>query len=708
MEKHLDFENKVCKVHKENRVNEKAYEYLEGVRITPSWKIICSKNAEKVLLNAASDLKDYFNVSMKLNLELVFGEESKANSVFLKVDRSLGERSFRLKVSDRIIISGCDERYLAQGVYYLEDILNLNEAAVISKRDEIKTMRYSMRTVTSGLNDSKFPDEYLKLIAHAGMTAVDVFVTDILKSDDRVKEVRSLIARAGDVGLDVYVYPHIENTMHPEDTGAFEYYESTYGKIMELLPGIKGMILVGESCEFPSKDERTTGKFWYKSMDESKPSPGWFPCYDYPQFVSLLKDVIHSHDENAELVFWTYNWGYEDEDLRKELIMNMPKDVTVMATFEMFEKIKISESINEFTTDYTLWQIGPGKYYKAEAEVAKERNLKMYCMANTAGNTWDIGGVPFLPAPYRWMERWKAVNNTQDEMKLDGIREAHSYGFWPSFITEIAKFAYMQPETDMEKLLDSIIIRDFGRENLEKVKKAFEYFSEAMAHCVSTNEDQWGPARVGSSYPLFFKRWELIPNCPVTGKSVNFIGFPLYFYNLDYKDRLFYETEEYLKMDELLNRGCTLLEEVIENISENKKSDALFTLQVAKYIRNNARTIHRVKRWHYLKGQLGVFVDTDAKWPGGRKNMEDAKKAVKPLIPVENKVPVILELMDILNAEIDNAEETIHLVRENSRLGFENEFGYACSEEQLKWKIKMAERTIKEELLPLLAENLAE
>ena len=77
MEKLLDFEKKICKVHKENRVNEKAYEYLKGVRIIPCYKIICSKNANKVLLNAASDLKDYFKTSMKLNLELVLAMKAK-------------------------------------------------------------------------------------------------------------------------------------------------------------------------------------------------------------------------------------------------------------------------------------------------------------------------------------------------------------------------------------------------------------------------------------------------------------------------------------------------------------------------------------------------------------------------------------------------------------------------------------------------------
>ena len=82
--------------------------------------------------------------------------------------------------------------------------------------------------------------------------------------------------------------------------------------------------------------------------------------------------------------------------------------------------------------------------------------------------------------------------------------------------------------------------------------------------------------------------------------------------------------------------------------------------------------------------------------------MPDAKKAVKPLVPVEDKLPVVLELLEIIKDEIENAKATIPLVEENSRLGYNSEYGYSCDKEHLLWKIEMAERTIAEELIPLL------
>ncbi|MBR4017209.1 MAG: hypothetical protein IKK11_05300 [Oscillospiraceae bacterium] len=702
MEKSLDFEKRMLQVHKPNRVNPAALESVEGVRITPEWKIVYPAASDIVLVNGAKDLQDYFQVSMNVDLALETAEESGEKTIFITTDNSLQPRSFRIQVSDRIVITGVDPRYTAQGGYALEDILNMNEAPVISPRDETKQMRFSMRTINGGMHDEHYPDAHLQQIAHAGMTAVDLYLLDAATNPETAARINDIITRAAKFGLDVYGFPHFYNTVHPDEPGAFAHYDGMYGKLMETLPGLKGLLIVGECCEFPSKDERTTGKRWVDSINDEKTSPGWFPCRDYPEFVSLLRDVVHSHAPEAEVVFWTYNWGYEQQELREELLRNVPLDIPMMATFEMFEEYNISPEIQEFTTDYSLWKIGPGKYYASEAAIARERGLKMYCMANTGGNTWDIGGVPYLPAPQRWIQRWQAVANTQDTLKMDGTRESHSYGFWPSFLPEMAKYAYMTPATDLNELLEKIIVRDFGKENLETVLAAFGHFSEGMSHCVSTCEDQYGPARVGPSYPLFFVRWERIPNCPVTGKSVNEEGFPVYTYNLDRIEKLRYETAEYQEMARQFALGCDLLAPVVENLPENKKADALHILQVATYIRNNAITIHHTKRWHDLKGMLGIYVDAYPTWAGGRKNAPDTKKAEKPLIPVEDKRPVVEELLEIIHAEIENAKDTIPLVEANSRLGYEKEYGYSCCKEQLLWKIQMAERTIAEELLPLL------
>ena len=140
-----------------------------------------------------------------------------------------------------------------------------------------------------------------------------------LDNQERIDTCNDILDRAEKFGISGYTFSHFKNEMHPDDPGAFEYYDAKYGKLFDLCPKIKGFIVVGEACEFPSKDPRTTGKSWRESKDGSLPSPGWFPCSDYPQFLSMLKAVIDKHAEDVEFVFWTYNWGYEKLELRRRI-----------------------------------------------------------------------------------------------------------------------------------------------------------------------------------------------------------------------------------------------------------------------------------------------------------------------------------------------------------------------------------------------------
>lgn len=703
MEKHFEFSKKLTQIHKRNMINQNRNIELGHIVIAEEWKLACKNDSGVVLKEALADLQDYFKVSMGLKLEVVTQEESAEKTIFASVDAGMEERSFRIKANDRIEIFGSDERRAAQGCYAIEDEMNFSQHPSLASCDITRRMRFSPRIIHSGMPGRQFPKEHLRKIVHFGFDAIMVMGDPkIIEGGEACDKFNKVIKDAADCGLDVYTFFPFKNPYHPEDEGAYEFYESTYGRLIRLCPGLKGLVLIGESCEFPSKDSRTTGKPWKESLQDEKPSPGWFPCNDYPQFAAMVKKIVTTYSKDIDLVFWTYNWFYAEEELRGEFVRNLPEGITAMATFEMQTELQIFSNAKEVTTDYTLWQIGPGGSYGSEAKIARDVGRKMIAMTNSAGNTWDIGGVPYLPAPQRWMKRWESVINCKENLRLDGTQDSWSYGFWPSFLCEMAKYAYMDPAPDMNELLRRIIIRDYGEENVEKMLAIFERFSEGMSHCVSTNEDQYGPARVGPAYPLFFKRWELIPRGPQSCIDVNFEAFPVYTYNLDYEDRLIYETNEYRKMSSIFDEGCRMLIEVISCLPEEKVSNARELLSVSKFIANTARTIHHVKRWHYLKGKLGVYVDAEPTWVGGRKGMEDAQKAEKPLVPVTTPEPVVRELIEILKREIVNSQNTIPLVVENSRLGYEQEFDYACSKEQLEWKIEMAKRTLNEELLPLL------
>lgn len=699
------FRRALLQVHKPGRLRQAVLKDFRGTRVTDAWSIACPKDAGVVLRHAAEDLKEYFAVSMGVDIPVVSDPGPYAHSIRLAVDAALAPRTFRILVREDVAVAGADERAAAQGCYALEDEMNLNEVPGLAPGEIVRTARFSPRMVHSGLGPDLYPDEHLRAIAHAGMDAIVVGTGRALASPDACHAVNDVIRRAGSFGIDVYTFSSFKNERHPSDPDAWAHYDAMHGSLFERCPDLKGIIFVGESCEFPSHDPRTTGRDYHASKGDAKPSPGWFPCDDYPEFISLLRDVIHSHSPGAEILFWSYNWGFLDAGPRLKLIERLPTDVVLMATFEMFENFDVAPGVSETCTDYTLWSIGPGPYFASESEAARKRGMKMYAMTNTCGNTWDIGVVPYLPAPQAWLKRFRAVVQAKENWRLDGLMESHTYGFWPSMMPELAKQAFFSPAPDMEQHLARIVARDFGAENVGVVLKALQCFSDGMAHCVSTNQEQYGPCRIGPAYPLFFERTEPLPIGPQSIRNPNSTCLPVYRYSHEQAVKLLWETEEYAKMTVCFQEGCDMLEPVVKSLDADRRAAAEELLDVARFIENTARSTVHVKRWHALKWKLGISLDADPIWVGGRRGMPDAIPVVAPEKSVEDEDAVLAELVAIAEAEIRNAEATIMLVERHSRLGYTQELDYCTSPEQLRWKIAVVRRAVAEEILPRMQER---
>jgi len=690
-------------VHQPERLNREQVATFTGTHVTEQWCILRPRQAGAVLKQGAEDLRDYFSVSMGLEVPVVTDATPYRQSIQLIVDAQLPPRTFELRTQAGILIAGTDERAVAQGCYFFEDEMNLSGVPGLEPGTLRRTARFSPRIIHSGFGINMYPDPRLSAITHAGMDAIMVDLSEVMNKPDTCTAVNDVIRRAAIFGIDVYGLSFFKNERHPSDPDAQTYYTERLGRLFACCSGLKGIIFVGEACEFPSHDSRTTGRDWKSSLDDTKPSPGWFPCDDYPEFIALMRDVIREQKPDADVVFWTYNWGYLAADLRLKLIERLPTDITLMATFEMFESFEVAPGITEICTDYTLWSSGPGTYFATESAAAKRRGLRMYSMTNTGGNTWDIGTVPYLPAPYAWIDRFKAVTRAQDEWRLDGIMESWSYGFSPSIITELAKAAFFEPQPDLDDRLMRILVRDFGAAHAEAVLGALQQFSEGMRHCVPTNQDQYGPCRIGPAYPLFFERSEPLPIGPRSMRNPNQTCNPVYRYSPAQADKLRWETDQYTCMMELFKVGADTLACTAQKLKGLSRKRLDHLLGIARFIENTARTTVHVKRWHALKWRLGICIDTKPIWVGGRKGMPDARPLTEPeRSPVEEHADILRELVDIAEAEINNAEATVKWVEANSRLGFTQELDYCTSPEQLRWKIAVTRRAVKEEILPLL------
>ncbi|MDF2686512.1 MAG: hypothetical protein K0S55_1694, partial [Clostridia bacterium] len=452
-EKNYEFRKELLEIYKTNRRNYNLIASDKEVFIDKAWEILIPRNAGRVIFNAAKDLQDYLFISMDVSLRLnkineddIIDETENNFKTITFLTKEISDtygcnfakgldtpRSYRFIASEnKIILCGFDEKGTAQACFYFEDLMNLKEAPIVEKANETRKPLFSPRMVHSGYGLDMFPDPYLNHIAHAGMDAILVFTNDVDTTPQGYLDFNELIYRAAGYGIDVYAYSYLKSIKHPDAPDAESYYDSTYGRVFENSPDLKGVVLVGESVEFPSKDTHTSGKLRLEGNHGGKPSPGWWPCEDYPQWLNMVKKVIRKHSPNADIVFWTYNWGYVDKEFRLELLKNIPTDISLMVTFEMFEKIRTGNIISS-CVDYTLFFEGPGQYFISEAELARERGIKLYTMSNTAGLTWDIGVIPYEPVPYRWYERQQALHIAREKWGLCGLMESHHFGWWPSF-----------------------------------------------------------------------------------------------------------------------------------------------------------------------------------------------------------------------------------------------------------------------------------
>jgi hypothetical protein len=390
-----------------------------------------------------------------------------------------------------------------------------------------------------------------------------------------------------------------------------------------------------------------------------------------------LKKVIRRHNPDADIVFWTYNWGYVEEGPRLALIRSLPTDISLLVTFEMFEQVQ-REGVTNVCVDYTLAFPGPGRYFASEAEAAHERGIRLYTMCNTGGQTWDFGVIPYQPAPFQWGRRHDALRQARQAWGLSGLMESHHYGWWPSFVAELAKNAYWSGSEPIEVAAGGIARRDYGAEAAPLVIAAWQDWSEAMRDYVPTNEDQYGPFRIGPAYPMFLRRVTQPPTVwhamfgkeivrpdyhPLEGprQSLGTARFPV-------------EIRTLQRMAERWAHGLQQLAAAAAVTPARKQPRLAETHNLGQFILHCIYTTIHLKQWWLLKQALLAE-------------------------PEPAQATAILDQMAALaEEEIANAQATIPLVEQDSRLGYEPSMEYMCDRVHLEWKIAVVRRVIDHEI----------
>jgi len=684
-ENNYDFRKRMSEIHEKNIRDFSLMPETDELEIVNGSRIVIPEEAGIVLVTAAQDFADYLFTSMNVSVSVMKGlDQAKDGDIILaKADTTgddLGEyASYKgeiTTVDNTLRIIGHDERGIAFGIYFAEDMMTFRGAPFIKKGIYPRKPMYYPQMVHSGYGLDEYPNEHLSAIAHQGRDAILIFVKDVDKTPYGYLDFNDLIHRASKYGLDVYAYSYFKSERSYDDPDAEAYYEDQYGKLFQKCPGLKGVTLVGESIGFPSHDPHVNGALpqhtYRDGIPTGIPSAGYYPCEDYPKWLDLLKRIITKYKPDAEIIFWTYNWGFRDVAARQALVRSLPEGITLQATFEMFHHFEL-DGIVEECADYTVSFAGPGEYFISEAEAAKEAGIKLHSMTNTGGLTWDFGVIPYEPFPYQWIKRYKEMEKAHDTWGLQGLMESHHFGIFPSFISKLSKWAFSEPRIDHEEILEQILKSEFGAENIKKVDKALKLWSEGITHYVASDADQWGAMRVGPSYPLQIDTEIPLRSAPHAHFGSG-ICFP--YYHVEPKGRESYvslrvpvEIESYKKMRTLINEGLDIMEAAVV---KNEKLERL--INMGRFISNSLTTGIHAKEMYRLRNRLRAS-----------ENCELSAKIAE-------------EMEALIKAEITNAENTIPLVEADSRLGWEPSMEYMTDKEHIEWKIRFEKYILDFEL----------
>lgn len=686
-EKPYDFQSRITCIHPRGFRARALLPAPSETEITAGWRIVIPEDAPALHLHAAEDLKDFLEKTMEITLGIERRNAPSARTLFLGMDPASApakSRAFRCSVTaDRAIITGFDDRGVAQGAYFLEHLMKLRRAPFLAHGETSRTPRFSPRMIHSAFSGDVFPDDYLNTIAHSGLDSIVIYVHDkTLDNRPAVDEINDRIARAARFGLDAYLYPTFHLTKHPLDEGAMEFYDHRYGRMLRLIQGARGVVCVGESCAYPSRDPRASDRYYWTPMSESKKPGhvlGFFPFADFPDWTRFVEGILRSVQPDIEFVMWTYNWGWAPDEDRIQFVRNIPDRVILEATFEMFEKIQ-REGLAISIADYSVVFPGPGHYFTTEAAAAKECGRRLYAMTNTGGRTWDLGVIPYDPVPYLWKKRWDAILAAHRDWGLSGLMESHHYGWSPSFISELSNEAFRDGGMDFDTHIRRIAERDFGA-GADEAIAAWKDWSLAFEHILPTDLDQYGPLRMGPAYPLLFPG-ETAKDCPRQA------GICEMHYNVKgWWERV--SDPELLKkhiliigkMNTLMTSGNRHMAAAAAAAPDPARAHAERMVALGEFILHTVRTVIAVKRWAI-----------DALTLAGSGSRAE-------------KMAALDEMETIAKDEMENALATIPLVECDSALGFEPRMNYMTDRGSLEWKVSRLRHTV-DKIIPDFRRNL--
>ncbi|RIK86383.1 MAG: hypothetical protein DCC67_02890 [Planctomycetota bacterium] len=464
--------------------------------------------------------------------------------------------------------------------------------------------------------------------------------------EQRLANLRSLVQRADQYGIDVYLYvnepramPHDFFEQRPDMAGVRsgeftalctsdprvrQWLSDSLAYVFREVPGLGGVFTITAS-------ENLTNCASHGGRSACSRCAARSDAEIIAEVNAAIAEGVHRSAPRAKAI--AYDWGWNGHGDARNVIDRTPASVWIMSVSEWalpIERGGVPSAVGE----YSISAVGPGPRASLHWKHAKQRGLKTIAKVQLS-NTWELASTPYLPVLDLVAEHCARLAQAD----VDGMMLSWSLGGYPSANLELAGLLAGDSAPDVEAALNAVATRHFGPAAAAGVRRAWSKFSAAFRNYPYHGEVLYNaPQQVGPANLLYAEP---------TGYSATMVGLP--YDDLDrwrgpYPREVF--AQQFEKLADEWSQGLVELRSVQPSVPAELRDAAQADYRVAE-----AAHIHFAS----VAKQARLVMARDA--------LASA--------PAEKRGELLQAAARLLDDEIELARRLYELASADSRLGYE-------------------------------------
>ena len=404
---------------------------------------------------------------------------------------------------------------------------------------------------------------------------------------ERLENLRSLVARAREHGIGVYLYLNEPRAMpaeffqaHPELAGVRS------GELTALCtsqPAVRQWM--GDALAYVFREVPDLAGVYAITASENLTNCAshgdWSSCPRcqdrtdadvIAEVNAVIEAGVHRGNPHAKVLL--SDWGWKGHGDAPDIIAKLPKAACLMSVSEWslpIERGGVASQVGE----YSISAVGPGPRATRHWGLAQQAGLQRGTEIQF-NNTCELASIPYLPVMDLVAEHCQNLAPQQ----LDAMLIGWTMGGYPSPNFRVAQEINKSPQAGTAAALDAVAHQRYGPEGAPHARRAWTLFSEGFREypfhisVVYTSPVQWGPAN-----PLYLAK---------TNYSATMWGIPyddLAGWRGPYPPEVF--TSQFEQVVQGWEAGLAELSQAVEKAPSDRRADAEADLRFAQ-----AATLH--------------------------------------------------------------------------------------------------------------------